>query len=127
VQDLNALYGREPALHQQDFDWHGFEWLDCNDGDNSVLTFVRRAKDPADFLLAAVNFTPVVRENYRVAAPDPGFYAELLNSDAGEYCGSGVGNGGGVVAEAVPWMGRPFSFAMTLPPLAAVIFKRRRD
>ena len=125
VMDLNALYWREPALHQQDFDWQGFEWLDCNDSDNSVLTFLRRARDPGDFLVAAINFTPVVRENYRVGVPEPGFYAELLNTDAQEYGGCGVGNLGGVTAEPVPWLGRPFSLSLRLPALAAVCFKKR--
>ena len=75
----------------------------------------------------AVNFTPVMRENYRVALPEPGFYTELLNSDAQEYSGSGSGNMGGVTAEPVPWLGRPYSLSLRLPPLAAVYFKRRRD
>jgi 1,4-alpha-glucan branching enzyme len=127
VTDLNALYRREPALHQQDFDWQGFEWLDCNDADNSVLSFIRRARDPGDFLVAVVNFTPVVRENYRVGVPEPGFYAELLNSDAQDYGGSGSGNLGGVTAEPLPWLGRPYSLSLRLPPLAGVYFKRRRD
>ena len=123
--DLNALYKRETALHQHDFDWRGFEWLDCNDGDNSVLTFIRRASNPEDFLVVAVNFTPVVRQRYRVGVPEPGFYAEILNSDAAEYSGSGAGNLGGVTAEAVPWMDRPFSVLLSLPPLSAVYLKKR--
>jgi 1,4-alpha-glucan branching enzyme len=125
VKDLNDLYRRLPALHQQDFDWQGFEWLDCNDGDNSVLTFMRRARDSRDFVVAAVNFTPVVRESYRVGVPEHGYYAELFNSDAREYGGSGAGNRGGVWAEEIPWVGRPFSLSLTLPPLAAVYFKRQ--
>jgi 1,4-alpha-glucan branching enzyme len=122
--DLNNLYRREPALHQQDFDWQGFEWLDCNDGDNSVLTFLRRASNPADFLITAVNFTPVVRENYRVGVPEAGFYSEIFNSDAQEYSGTGLGNLGGVPAEPTPWQGRPFSLSLRLPPLAAVYLKK---
>ena len=125
LMDLNAIYKREPALYQQDFDWQGFEWLDCNDGDNSVLTFIRRAHDPADFMVVAVNFTPVARDNYLVGVPEPGFYAELFNSDAREYSGSGVGNLGGLTAGAVPWMGRPYSLSLRLPPLAAVYLKKR--
>jgi 1,4-alpha-glucan branching enzyme len=125
VKDVNDLYRRLPALHQQDFDWQGFEWLDCNDADNSVLTFMRRARDSRDFVVAAVNFTPVVRESYRVGVPESGYYAELFNSDAQEYGGSGVGNRGGVWAEEIPWVGRPYSLSLTLPPLAAVCFKRQ--
>jgi 1,4-alpha-glucan branching enzyme len=125
LSDLNALLRREPALHQQDFDWQGFEWLDCNDADNSILTFIRRAANPADFLVVAVNFTPVVRESYRVGVPEPGYYAELFNSDAEEYSGSGQGNLGGVSAEPTPWGGRPFSLNLRLPPLAALILKKR--
>jgi 1,4-alpha-glucan branching enzyme len=124
LTDLNGLYRREPSLHQQDFDWQGFEWLDCNDGDNSILTFIRRAANPADFIVVAVNFTPVVRENYRVGVPEPGYYSELLNSDAHDYSGSGTGNLGGTRAEAQPHVGRPYSIVLRLPPLAAVYLKK---
>jgi 1,4-alpha-glucan branching enzyme len=124
LTDLNALHHREASLHQQDFDWPGFEWIDCNDGDNSVLTFIRRAANPADFLVVAVNFTPILREGYRVGVPDPGYYAEIFNSDAHEYVGSGAGNLGGVHAEPIPWAGRPYSLNLHLPPLAALYFKK---
>jgi 1,4-alpha-glucan branching enzyme len=122
--DLNALYRREPALHQQDFDWPGFEWINCSDGDNSVLTFLRRAANPADCIVVAVNFTPVLRETYRVGVPEPGYYSEILNSDAQNYCGSGQGNLGGLSAEPLPWDGRPWSLHLRLPPLAAIYLKR---
>jgi 1,4-alpha-glucan branching enzyme len=125
LTDLNALVRNERSLHQQDFDWQGFEWIDCNDGDNSVLTFIRRAADPADFVVAAVNFTPIVRETYRVGVPEGGFYGELFNSDAKEYSGSGEGNRGGVAAEPSQWQGRPYSISLRLPPLAAIILKKR--
>jgi 1,4-alpha-glucan branching enzyme len=124
LRDLNGLFRREAALHQQDFDWPGFEWIDCNDGENSVLTFIRRAFNPADFIVAAVNFTPVPREGYRVGVPEPGYYAEIFNSDAGEYSGSGLGNRGGVSSEPIPWNGRPHSLNLILPPLSAVYFKK---
>jgi 1,4-alpha-glucan branching enzyme len=126
VTDLNSLYRREPALHQQDFDWQGFEWIDCNDADNSVLSFIRRAKNPEDFVVVVANFTPVVREVYRLGVPEPGFYAEILNTDAQSYGGGNAGNAGGVLADSVPWMGRPYSLALRLPPLAVVCFKLRR-
>jgi len=127
VVDLNKLYAAEPALHEVDFDWHGFEWLDCNDADSSVLSFVRRAKSRNDFLVAVANFTPVVRQNYRVGVPEAGFYRELLNTDAAIYGGSNVGNSGGVEAEPVPWMGHPHSLSLHLPPLGAVFFKPQRS
>ena len=123
VADLNRLYHAEPALHQVDFDWHGFEWMDCHDSDHSVLSFVRRAKHPDDFLLVVVNLTPVVREAYRVPVPAPGFYREILNTDAAAYGGSNVGNLGGTHSEPVAWGNRPHSLKLTLPPLATVILK----
>ena len=123
VADLNRLYAAEPALHQVDFDWRGFEWIDCNDADNSVFSFLRRGKDPNDLFVIVLNGTPVIRENYRIGLPQPGFYREVLSTDAASYGGSNVGNLGGVRAESEPWMGRPCSARLILPPLAAVYFK----
>jgi len=124
--DLNRVYSAEPALHQVDFDWPGFEWLDLNDADSSVLSFLRRAQDPSNIVVAVCNFTPVVREDYRVPVPEPGFYAEILNTDSAHYEGSNVGNVGGVEAEAVPMHGRPYSLRLRIPPLAAMYFKLQR-
>jgi 1,4-alpha-glucan branching enzyme len=126
VMDLNSIYRNEPSLHQVDFDWHGFEWIDCNDADSSVLSFLRRAKDPADFMVVVANFTPVLRENYRVGVPEPGFYREILNSDSEKYGGGNVGNLGGVHAEAVPWNDRPYSILLRLPSLGVLYFKHER-
>ena len=126
VADLNRFYAAQPALHEVDFDWHGFEWIDCNDADSSVLSFLRRAKNPGDFVVVVANFTPVVRENYRVGVPEPGFYAELFNTDAEVYGGGNVGNLGGVAAEPVPWLGRSYSLNLRLPPLGALFLKLRR-
>jgi 1,4-alpha-glucan branching enzyme len=123
VADLNRLYAAEPALHEVDFDWHGFEWLDANDADNSVLSFVRQGKNPGDFLVVVVNATPVVREGYLIGVPQPGFYAEILNTDSSVYGGSNVGNLGGLAANPVPHMNQPYSLSLTLPPLAAVYLK----
>lgn len=123
VRDLNRLYRSQPALYERDFQPEGFEWIDCHDWEGSVLTFLRRAKDPADFLVIAVNFTPVPRENYRVGVPEAGFYRELLNSDSDFYGGSNLGNAGGVVADPIPAFGRPYSLSLTLPPLAILILK----
>jgi 1,4-alpha-glucan branching enzyme len=126
VRDLNRLYRTEPALHQVDFDPAGFSWIDCGDSDQSVVSFVRRARDPGDFVLFVLNLTPVPRERYRVGAPVPGYYRELLNTDAGLYGGSNLGNGGGVTAEGLAWQGQPHCLVLTLPPLAAVVFKPAR-
>jgi 1,4-alpha-glucan branching enzyme len=124
--DLNALYRNEPALHQVDFDWHGFEWIDCNDADSSVLSFLRRAKDPGNFIVVAANFTPVFREAYRVGVPELGFYREIMNTDAEKYGGTNEGNRGGVHAEAIPWNNHPYSINLRLPALAAIYFKHQR-
>ena len=123
IRDLNGLYAAEPALHQVDFDWHGFEWIDANDADNSVLTFIRRGKNPEDLIVAIINATPVVREGYRLGVPNSGFYREILNTDVPHYGGSNVGNMGGQQAADHPAQGRPYSLVLTLPPLAAIFLK----
>ncbi|MCT8337691.1 1,4-alpha-glucan branching protein GlgB [Methanoculleus sp. Afa-1] len=122
VTDLNRLYRREPALHERDADPAGFEWVDFSDVEKSVVSYLRRGRSADDVVLVACNFTPVPRYNYRVGVPFGGFWKEVLNSDATEYGGSGVGNLGGVEAEQVPAHGRPWSLPLTLPPLAAVVF-----
>jgi 1,4-alpha-glucan branching enzyme len=127
VRDLNHLYISEPALFQVDFDWQGFEWIDFRDSDNSVAAFLRKAKNPQDSLLFACNFTPVPREHYRLGVPQPGFYEEILNSDADIYGGSNVGNLGGRQAEALPWHVHPYSITLTLPPLAVIVLKLKRE
>jgi 1,4-alpha-glucan branching enzyme len=106
-----------------DFDWHGFEWLDCNDADASVLSFLRRGKHRENFMVVVANCTPVVREDYRVGVPELGYYREAMNTDAERYGGTNVGNLGGVRAEAIPWGNHPYSLNLRLPPLAAVYFK----
>jgi 1,4-alpha-glucan branching enzyme len=124
--DLNAVYRNEAALHEVDFDWHGFEWLDCNDADASVLSFVRRAKQHENFVVVVANATPVLREDYRVGVPEGGFYREIMNTDAERYGGTNVGNLGGVHAELLPWGGHAYSVKLRLPPLGAVYFKFER-
>ncbi|MDR4462169.1 MAG: 1,4-alpha-glucan branching protein GlgB [Nitrospirales bacterium] len=123
VADLNRLYASQPALHQVDYDWTGFQWIDLHDSDHSTLTYFRRAKDPSDIVVCVLNLTPVPREAYRMGVPTAGYYRELLNSDSEAYGGSNMGNAGGVQAEDMPWHGQPFSVVITLPPLAAVFFK----
>ena len=126
VKDVNQLYRREPALHQVDFEGHGFEWIDCHDYQDSVLAFIRKAKDPADYLVIASNFTPVPRLTHRLGVSERCWFEEILNSDSTYYGGSNLGNGPGVMASDQPSHGRPFSIELTLPPLATVILKPRR-
>ena len=123
VADLNAVYRREPSLHQVDFDHSGFEWVDCHNYDESVLVFIRRGKDPRDFVVVACNFTPVPRMNHRMGLPQGGYYREIFNSDSSYYAGSNLGNGQGVTAEPVGWHGRPFSAPVVMPPLGIIVLK----
>jgi 1,4-alpha-glucan branching enzyme len=123
VEQLNRLYASEPALHELDTDPHGFEWIDCNDSVASTISLVRKGKSSTQQIVVVCNFTPVPRIGYRLGVPAGGFWRELLNSDAKEYGGSGMGNLGGVMAEKQEVHGRPYSLNLTLPPLAAVFLK----
>ncbi|NQT39250.1 MAG: alpha amylase C-terminal domain-containing protein, partial [Planctomycetes bacterium] len=127
VADLNRLYRLEKAMHQLDFDGHGFEWIDCNNYDDSTLSYLRRAKDPDDFLVVCSNFTPIFRTKHILGVPEACWYEEVFNSDSTYYGGSDKGNGPGLMAKDVPAHGRPASINITLPPLATVIFKPRRQ
>jgi 1,4-alpha-glucan branching enzyme len=120
TRSLNTLYTEQKALHQVDFEWQGFEWIDFSDADASVLAFLRRDSS-GGFVIAACNFTPVVRESYRIGLPRAGAYLEALNSDDVGYGGSGVLNSGDREAEEVPWHGQPYSTSLTLPPLGVSI------
>ena len=122
VAELNRFYRSTPALYELDCHPAGFEWIDCNDTESSVLSLIRKGKSTDAIVLAACNFTPVPRPNYRVGAPRGGFWREVLNSDAAVYGGSGWGNMGGVDAVPIPMHGRPYSLTLTLPPLTAVFF-----
>ena len=124
LADLNALYAREPALHELDCDPAGFAWIDCNDSEGSTVSFLRRARDADDALLFACNFTPIPRHAYRIGVPRAGFWAEVLNGDATEYGGSGIGNLGGVSSENVACHGHAQSVVIALPPLAVVVLRR---
>jgi 1,4-alpha-glucan branching enzyme len=121
VSDLATFYRSEPAMHARDFDPSGFEWVDANDAEQSVFTFLRR--DGPRMVLIACNATPVPRYGYRVGVPQGGRWAEALNSDAEVYGGSGVGNLGGVDAEEMPHHGRSHSLVLSLPPLGAVLLR----
>jgi len=122
VRELNRLYRSHPALYEVDFSYSGFEWVDFRDVENSIIAFLRRASD-GRFVLFACNFTPVPRTNYRIGAPAPGLYREILNSDSAFFGGSNMGNAGGVLAEHVACHNFPYSLSITLPPLAVVAFE----
>jgi 1,4-alpha-glucan branching enzyme len=123
LRDLLHLVRNEPALYEQDHNWEGFQWIDVNDWENSIISYIRYAKDKEDFLVVVHNFTPVVRPGYHIGVPEGGVYRELLNSDASIYWGSGVGNAGQVDATAESWMGFSHSLHLTLPPLGTLVFK----
>ncbi len=123
VQDLNNLYRSEPAMHEVDSEWHGFEWIDFHDSDSSVISFIRRAKEQDDLLVFVFNLTPVPRFGYRVGVPNGGFYREIMNSDSEIYWGGNLGNAGGVYADNVPCHKRRFSLNLTLPSMSVLIFK----
>ena len=125
MRELNRLYRSNPALHQVDFSYTGFEWVDFHDWENSVIAFIRRAEDPKDFILVCCNFTPVPRPGYEFGVPEPGFYEEILNTDSELFGGSNMGNSGVVSSRPVPKHDRPNSIAVTLPPLSVVLFKKR--
>jgi 1,4-alpha-glucan branching enzyme len=123
VGQLNRLYRSEPALHLLDTNPAGFEWVDCNDNMTSTISLLRKSESPKDTILIVCNFTPIPRVGYRVGVPEGGYWRELLNSDATEYGGTGVGNLGGVNAEEQSAHGRPHSLKLTLPPLSALFLK----
>ncbi len=121
VADLNRLYRGNPALHRYDCEPRGFEWIDADDAEQSVLVYLRKGDEGDPPVLVACNLTPVVRSDYRVGVPEGGAWREILNTDAEAYGGSNVGNGGHLNAEDVPWHGREASLRLTLPPLATIV------
>jgi len=123
VGDLNRLYQDEPAMHELDFSQDGFEWIDCHNPDESALAYIRKAKDPEDFLVVCCNFTPVVRKKYEIGVPNEGMYKEIFNSDSKFYNGSNVGNAYGALAVGKEVHDRPYSIEIDLPPLGVTIFK----
>jgi len=123
VKELNWLYRREPALFEVDDTYHGFEWIDLQDSESSIITFLRFARNREDFIVFACNFTPVPREGYRIGVPRAGLYRELFNTDSELFGGANLGNAGAVMAEEIPFHGRPASLNVTIPPLAVVAFK----
>jgi 1,4-alpha-glucan branching enzyme len=123
VRDLNHFYREQPAMHQLDFRSSGFEWVDFHDVEKSVVTFIRKGRNPDDMVLVVCNFTPVPRENYIVGVPRGGRWNEMLNSDADCYGGAGFGNAGGVDSTPVAAQGKYHSLYLTLPPLAVLYLK----
>ncbi len=126
VRDLNRLYAELPALHDQDFSSAGFSWIDCHDADQSVISWLRHARD-GSFVVVVLNLTPVPRQGYRIGVPATGNYRELLNSDSHYYGGGDLGNDGVLAATDQSWMGRPASLVLTLPPLAGIVLARNAD
>jgi 1,4-alpha-glucan branching enzyme len=125
VRDMNLVYQSQPSLYEQDFDWSGFKWIDANDSDNSVLSFVRFAKNTDDFLIIICNFTPVVRTDYRIGVPRQGSYFELVNSDLEIYHGSGVTNSTELASEQIGYHSMDHSVQLTLPPLSTMLLKMK--
>jgi len=122
VTDLNYLYRRHQALHYYDFESRGFQWIECHDSQQSVLSYQR--KSDHQLIVVLLNFTPEPRYHYRIGVPEEGFYRELINSDSEFYAGSNIGNAGLVHSEAIPWMDQPHSLALVLPPLAGIVLTR---
>ena len=126
ISDLNKLQKQEKALHQSDFDWRGFEWIDFNDADRSIISFIRRAKDPSDFLVVVLNFTPSVYEQYQIGVPEAGEYEIIMNSDSKFYGGSNVGEIS-THARWGDWQNQTANLTLTIPPLAGVILKPKKN
>lgn len=127
ISALNQLYRSEPALYSRDFGQEGFQWIDCSDNRHSVVSFIRRGKDPSQFVVAVCNFTPQPHSHYRVGVPEMGFYTELFNSDSREYGGSNMGNLGGKWTDEWSFHNLPYSLDLCLPPLSVLIFKLDRQ
>ena len=125
ITDLNQLYQKQNAFWEIDFEPLGFEWIDFHDAQNSIISFIRRGKEPDELIVCVFNFTPVKRDNYRVGVPKSGFYEEILNTDSDLYWGSNEGNLGGIESEEIAIQNRDHSISITLPPLGGLYFKYR--
>ena len=125
VDDLNNLYKREPALWRNDFDEYGFQWIDCDDNKNSVISFMRREKTDGEWLVIVANFTPQNHSNYRIGVPVDGFYEEIFNTDASQYGGSNLGNMGGKSTDPYNIHGYENSIDLCLPPLSVLVLKHK--
>jgi 1,4-alpha-glucan branching enzyme len=127
VRDLNLVYRHEPALYQVDFEWNGFQWIDANDTDNSVFSFIRYSEDRTRHVLVVSNLTPVVRRGYRIGVPQSGRYKEMINSDLEIYGGSGVANGTKLLSQSIKSHTYEQSLSLTLPPLATLILQPHQE
>jgi 1,4-alpha-glucan branching enzyme len=123
MRDLNHVYQTQPALYERDYDWDGFQWIEANDVEQSVISYVRRGNDPDEVLVVICNFTPLPRYNYRIGVPKAGRYTELLNSDSQYYGGGNIGNSGKIETDPVTWHAWAQSLSLTIPPLATIILK----
>ena len=123
TRDLNHLYTSEPALYERDLDWQGFQWIEANDADNSTFSYMRFASDRSNFVVIALNFTPIPRQGYRIGVPAAGFYKELINSDGAIYGGTNVGNNGGVSSKPEQWREWQHSLDVPIPPLGMIVLK----
>jgi 1,4-alpha-glucan branching enzyme len=123
VRDLNKLYQKMPSLALGDNKPEGFEWINCTDAENSILTFLRKGSVPTEDVAAVGNMTPMLREGFRIGVPHAGFWKEILNTDAKEYGGLGFGNNGGVESEPIEWDGRPYSLVIQMPPQSMSVFR----
>ena len=125
VQDLNRMYKEEPALYAINYSYEGYEWIDYSDHENSVLSFIRKSEN--EKLIVVLNYSPVVRNNYRIGVPDSGGYSEIFNSDNDKYWGSGILNNKAIASQNNSSHGRDQSIELTLPPLAGIILKLITD
>lgn len=123
VTDLNHLYQKQPALHKYDFDTFGFEWIDCHDTDQSILSYLRKSEN--EIIIVILNFTPVIRKNYRIGLPAAGEYEIIFNSDSSYYSGSNAGSHSTLHSENTRWMNHSASVSLTLPPLAGMVIKKK--
>ena len=124
IKALNHLYRDEPALYEKGFEWSSFEWVDGGNSHDSILIYNRKGHDIENDLVVVLNMTPITHHGFRVGMPSKGKWTETFNSDAKTYWGSGVENGAPLTSEVIGWHGREHSIAITVPPLAAVIFKK---
>jgi len=122
VSDLNNLYTQQTALHKYDFDPEGFDWIDCHDTDQSILSYLRKSEN--ETIIVVLNFTPVIRNNYRIGVPALADYEIIFNSDAAYYSGSNAGSHSTINAEGIAWMNQPASLQLSLPPLAGLVLKK---
>lgn len=123
ISDLNKLYKMQPALFEKQFSHDGFEWINYEDSENSVLSYIRKGNNSDENVIVVCNLTPVIRENYRIGIPENKNLEEIFNSDKSEYGGSGI-TSGALKTQAIPWNGKDFSCSMTLPPLGVLVFKQ---